>query len=107
MGCTTAGPLYVTFGSGGPKYEAYEIVVSAFIDIEDEESVYTVPDLRGDEWVSLSYRDSLAVIRLMYDAETTGRDFGMSTYDNSNKLVAGAFSVTGFTANYWRLPCAE
>lgn len=106
VGCTS-GRLFVTFGSGGPKYEVEEIVVSAFIDIEDEESVFTVSEIRGDGWVSLSYRDSLQVVRLIYEAETTGKGFGMATHDARNDLVAGVFDATGFTTNYWRLPCAE
>ena len=106
ISCDTTGRLSIAFASGGPKYakEASEIPVGSRVG--DEDYVIVTADLRGDEWVALGYRDSLAIAVQLWESETTVQAFWMGTGEGDD-IVLAAFDVTGFMVNYWRLPCAE
>ena len=105
VGCDITERLQIMFGSGGPKYkETGEIRVGS--SVGDEDYVIMPPTLRGDDWVSLGYQDSLAIAVQLWEAETTFQAFWMGTGEGDD-IVLATFDATGFTVNYWRLPCAE
>ena len=73
---------------------------------DEEEFTFMWLDFVGDEAVTLNYQDSLYVVRQLWDAETTGQTIVMGT-EFRGDILLGNFDAIGFTANYWRLPCAE
>ena len=100
------GRVGVNFFSGGPKYYMDDEVLFGSKVGDDEEYAFMMPDFVGDTGIVLSYRDSVAVLRQLWEGERTGLTMWIGT-EFRDDILLGEFDAAGFTTNYWRLPCAE
>ena len=106
VGCHNNGRLSIQFTTGGPKYTEDETIVIGVWVGEEVNPTWIDYDLRGEEYLALSYSNALTVISMMYEAETGDEPFAVGVLAGDRDMI-GSFELVGFTTNYWRLPCAE
>ena len=73
----------------------------------DEEPTVLIADYTSAVGVTLGYTNSATVVLQLWEAERTLQPFIIWTLDRFRNHLRGQFNTAGFTANYWRLPCAE
>ena len=70
-----------------------------------EEGIYFWTEDNDLEYVGFDRRESLNILALFEQAERLGKDVTMGVSGDYDTVVAD-FDVTGFTANFQRLPCS-
>ena len=56
--------------------------------------------------VYFNYADAMDVVRLFHEAESAGETIQFGT-ESKRGTAVGVFDSTGFSTNYWRLPCTQ
>lgn len=96
MRVTTGGPKLVGAATGG-----------VWIGTDDDPvAEHIVPQFQGDEVVEFDKAQSITLLQAMQQAESAEQTF-IVVLTHAGGAEGGRYFLDGYTANYWRLPCAE